>query len=159
LARSRLWRAHQYRARPARRTMNRRCRSRAAAARPSASCDSRSAGKRFRPRRYFSADDRPKLTLREWCLNLGYVLGGKVHVRPARSIFSNALNFCRSAIAALVRWPDYSITPSARTKNVSEIARPSVLAVLILTISSFQDLEAMTGRHRHTTHPPTHSTR
>ena len=26
-----------------------------------------------------------------------------VHVRPARSIFSNALNFCRSAIAALVR--------------------------------------------------------
>src|SRR2546426_11392442 len=28
-----------------------------------------------------------------------------VHVRPARSIFSNALNFCRSAIAALVRSP------------------------------------------------------
>jgi hypothetical protein len=27
------------------------------------------------------------------------------HVRPARSIFSNALNFCRSAIAALVRSP------------------------------------------------------
>ena len=42
------------------------CRSRAAAARPSASCDSRSAGKRVRPRRYFSADGRPKLTLREW---------------------------------------------------------------------------------------------
>src|SRR5262245_54436541 len=30
----------------------------------------------------------------------------------------------------------YSITPSARTKNVSEIARPSVLAVFRLTISS-----------------------
>jgi len=27
----------------------------------------------------------------------------RVQVRPARSIFSNALNFCRSAIAALVR--------------------------------------------------------
>ena len=27
-----------------------------------------------------------------WCL--GFVFGGKVHVRPARSIFSNALNFC-----------------------------------------------------------------
>jgi TRAP-type uncharacterized transport system substrate-binding protein len=27
----------------------------------------------------------------------------RAHVRPARSIFSNALNFCRSAIAALVR--------------------------------------------------------
>src|SRR5262249_52386365 len=30
----------------------------------------------------------------------------------------------------------HSITPSARTKNVSEIVRPSVLAVLRLTISS-----------------------
>src|SRR5262245_1251017 len=30
----------------------------------------------------------------------------------------------------------HSITPSARTKNVSEIARPSVLAVLRFTISS-----------------------
>src|SRR5262249_43714344 len=30
----------------------------------------------------------------------------------------------------------HSITPSARTKNVSEIARPSVLAVLTLTMSS-----------------------
>jgi len=38
-----------------------------------------------------------------WCL--GFAFGGKVHVRPARSIFSNALNFCRSAIAALVRSP------------------------------------------------------
>ena len=38
-----------------------------------------------------------------WCL--GFVFGGKVHVRPARSIFSKALNFCRSAIAALVRSP------------------------------------------------------
>src|SRR5262249_48030448 len=38
-----------------------------------------------------------------WCL--GFVFGGKVHVRPARSIFSNALNFCCSAIAALVRSP------------------------------------------------------
>jgi hypothetical protein len=28
-----------------------------------------------------------------------------IYVRPARSIFSNALNFCRSAIAALVRSP------------------------------------------------------
>jgi len=36
-----------------------------------------------------------------WCL--GFVLGGKVHVTPARSIFSNALNFRCSAIAALVR--------------------------------------------------------
>jgi hypothetical protein len=27
------------------------------------------------------------------------------HVRPARSIFSKVLNFCRSAIAALVRSP------------------------------------------------------
>ena len=36
-----------------------------------------------------------------WCL--GFVFGGKVHVRSARSIFSNALNFCCSAIAALVR--------------------------------------------------------
>jgi hypothetical protein len=63
-------RAHQYRARPARRTMDRRCGSRAAAARPSASCDNRSAGKRVRPRRYFSADGRPKLTLREWFLNM-----------------------------------------------------------------------------------------
>jgi hypothetical protein len=38
-----------------------------------------------------------------WCL--GFVFGGKVHVRPARSIFSNALNLCCSAIAALVRSP------------------------------------------------------
>jgi hypothetical protein len=29
----------------------------------------------------------------------------RVQRRPARSIFSNALNFCRSAIAALVRSP------------------------------------------------------
>jgi hypothetical protein len=29
----------------------------------------------------------------------------RIHVRPARSNFSNALNFCRSAIAALVRSP------------------------------------------------------
>jgi hypothetical protein len=38
----------------------------------------------------------------------GHVDGGctkRVHVKPARSIFSNALNFCRSAIAALVRSP------------------------------------------------------
>ena len=28
-----------------------------------------------------------------------------VHVRPARSIFSNELNFCRSAIAAFVLSP------------------------------------------------------
>jgi hypothetical protein len=38
-----------------------------------------------------------------WCP--GFVFGGKVHVRPARSTFSNALNFRRSAIAALVRSP------------------------------------------------------
>jgi NMT1-like family len=44
-----------------------------------------------------------------WCLE--FVLGGKVHVRPERSIFSNALNFCRSAIAALVR----SIVAAHRT--------------------------------------------
>jgi hypothetical protein len=31
----------------------------------------------------------------------GNVLDGKVHVRPASSIFSNALNLRRSAIAAL----------------------------------------------------------
>jgi hypothetical protein len=29
----------------------------------------------------------------------------RIHVRPARSIFSNALNFCRSATAALLRSP------------------------------------------------------
>jgi hypothetical protein len=29
----------------------------------------------------------------------------RIHVRPARSIFSKALNFCRSAIAVLVRSP------------------------------------------------------
>jgi hypothetical protein len=34
-----------------------------------------------------------------------FVFGGKVHVRPARSIFSNAPNFRCSAIAALVRSP------------------------------------------------------
>jgi hypothetical protein len=38
-----------------------------------------------------------------WCL--GFVLGGKVDVSPARSIFSNALNFRCSAMAALVRSP------------------------------------------------------
>src|SRR6516225_4425013 len=38
-----------------------------------------------------------------WCLRS--VRGGKVHVTPARSNFSNALNLCRSAIAALVRSP------------------------------------------------------
>jgi hypothetical protein len=38
-----------------------------------------------------------------WCL--GFVLGGKVHVRPARRIFSGALNFRCSAIAAFVRSP------------------------------------------------------
>jgi hypothetical protein len=31
----------------------------------------------------------------------------RIHARPARSIFSNALNFCCSAIAALVRSPDF----------------------------------------------------
>jgi hypothetical protein len=30
---------------------------------------------------------------------------GRIHISPARSIFSKALNFCRSAIAALVRSP------------------------------------------------------
>ena len=29
----------------------------------------------------------------------------QIYVRPARSILSNALNFCRSAMAALVRSP------------------------------------------------------
>jgi hypothetical protein len=29
----------------------------------------------------------------------------RIHARPARSIFSNALNFCCSAIAAFVRSP------------------------------------------------------
>jgi hypothetical protein len=29
----------------------------------------------------------------------------RIHVRPARSIFSKVPNFCRSAIAALVRSP------------------------------------------------------
>jgi hypothetical protein len=29
----------------------------------------------------------------------------RIYVKPARSIFSNALNFCLSAIAALVRSP------------------------------------------------------
>ena len=38
-----------------------------------------------------------------WCL--GFVFGGKVHVRPARSIFSNALNFRCSAIAAFMHSP------------------------------------------------------
>jgi hypothetical protein len=38
-----------------------------------------------------------------WCP--GFVFGGKVHVRPARSILRSALNFCCSAIAALVRSP------------------------------------------------------
>src|SRR5262252_9142800 len=36
---------------------------------------------------------------------LGFVLGGKVHVSRARSIFSNALNFRCSVIAALPRSP------------------------------------------------------
>jgi hypothetical protein len=30
---------------------------------------------------------------------------GFTHISPARSIFSNAVNFCRSAIAVLVRSP------------------------------------------------------
>jgi hypothetical protein len=30
---------------------------------------------------------------------------GAIHVRPARSIFSKALNFCRSTMAPLVRSP------------------------------------------------------
>jgi hypothetical protein len=38
-----------------------------------------------------------------WCL--GFAFSGKVHARAARSNFSSALNFCRSAIAALVRSP------------------------------------------------------
>ena len=29
----------------------------------------------------------------------------RIHLKPGRSIFSNALNFCRSAIASLVRSP------------------------------------------------------
>ena len=29
----------------------------------------------------------------------------RIHLKPARSVFSNALNFCRSAIAVLVRSP------------------------------------------------------
>jgi hypothetical protein len=29
----------------------------------------------------------------------------RIHLRPDRSVFSNALNFCRSAIAVLVRSP------------------------------------------------------
>ena len=36
---------------------------------------------------------------------LGLARAAPVHVSPARSIFSNALNFCRSAIAVLVRSP------------------------------------------------------
>ncbi len=38
-----------------------------------------------------------------WCL--AFVLDGKVHVRPARSVFCNALNLRCSAIAAYVRSP------------------------------------------------------
>jgi hypothetical protein len=34
---------------------------------------------------------------------LGFVLGHKVHVRPARSILSNALNFRCSELARLAR--------------------------------------------------------
>jgi len=40
----------------------------------------------------------------EGCTNHA-LLDLSVHVRPARSIFSNALNFCCSAIAVLVRSP------------------------------------------------------
>jgi hypothetical protein len=36
---------------------------------------------------------------------VGVRFGGKVHVRPARSIFSKALNLRCSAMAALVRSP------------------------------------------------------
>jgi hypothetical protein len=53
-------------------------------------------------RRCGTGKQRPTSTS-TWCL--GSLLGGKVHVRPARSIFSNALNFCRSAIAPFVRSP------------------------------------------------------
>src|SRR5262249_33950625 len=33
------------------------------------------------------------------------VSAGRIHLQPGRDILSNALNFCRSAIAALVRSP------------------------------------------------------
>jgi hypothetical protein len=43
-------------------------------------------------------------TIEDGCTNHTH-FSTLVQVRPARSIFSNALNFCRSAIAALVRSP------------------------------------------------------
>src|SRR5262245_62686681 len=43
---------------------------------------------------------------------------------------------CYAAEERYERASPHSITPSARTKNVSEIARPSALAVLRLTMSS-----------------------
>ena len=47
----------------------------------------------------------------------------RVHARPARSIFSNALNFCHSAIAALVRSPWlYLPIPFARRATATACA-------------------------------------
>jgi hypothetical protein len=53
--------------------------------------------------RYHPSPDRVT-TIEEGCTNHTH-FSTLVQVRPARSIFSNALNFCRSAIAAFVRSP------------------------------------------------------
>src|SRR5262249_831957 len=58
-----------------------------------------------------------------WCLR--FVLGGKVHVRPVRSIFSSALNFRCSAIAALARSPWRYCPPLARRPSSLVTGRAS----------------------------------
>jgi hypothetical protein len=52
---------------------------------------------------YHPSPDRVT-TIEDGCTNHTH-FSTLVQVRPARSIFSNPLNFCRSAIAALVRSP------------------------------------------------------
>jgi hypothetical protein len=51
----------------------------------------------------------------------------RVQVRPVRSIFSNALNFCRSAIAALVRSPcrycPFRLAGGPRCRRTTEFGR------------------------------------
>jgi hypothetical protein len=64
---------------------------------------SRTTGSRTRDQALWSSIRNRTSAIVFWCPRFLFV--GKVHVRPARSIFNNALNFRCSAIAALVRSP------------------------------------------------------
>jgi hypothetical protein len=60
----------------------------------------------------------------------------RFHVRPARSIFSNTLNFCHSAIAALVTLRDGIARSACQEGRRYRVGRRKVSLLLFQPISA-----------------------